>query len=461
MIRILLILLAIVAAILAAVLDQPLMYVAAGVLLLIALGIILTYMRRRHRPQKKTPESPARRVSESPKEDDLGSLGILEIRPRSKGGTEHAPAGAPAEAVEAAAPAEAERPKVGAARRATAEQPPKEGAEAVSTRPRFTPGAAIAVKERTQSLHEGVDAGDDPFFKETVIPLLQALRAALDAHTVCLLRQEELALHYHIDAIVSVNAYARSGGSFTTRGPLLNASEARKPVTVRRVSESGIPQGSLGYYREPIAVRQIAMAPVQRPGDPTISFLLADVMQLENGLGTSRRRTLLAQFAELLGTLMEVPAAEESAAEEEGGMRPRRDIIAEEMEKARAHRRALALALVYLNRAEAVADAGAAEVEAAEQALAARLHQAVKKGRVERFGELTYGIFYKEKPAEVEAWALKLQQEMAGETGYLAGGISIGIALLQDRHEDADDFRADATEALREAYETGTCVILE
>src|SRR5690606_24741066 len=104
-------------------------------------------------------------------------------------------------------------------------------------------------------------------------------RVALDAQTVCLLRQEEAGLHYHIEAIVSLNAYARSGGNFTTAAPLLNASEARRPVTVRRVGEGGVPQINLGYYRESIAVRQVAMALVPLPAGAPSYFLLADTMQ--------------------------------------------------------------------------------------------------------------------------------------------------------------------------------------
>src|SRR5690606_2255661 len=96
-------------------------------------------------------------------------------------------------------------------------------------------------------------------------------------------------------------------------------------------------------------------------------FLLADTMQ-EGALGTPYRRSVLADFARLLGTIMDAPSDDEGPAEPEQ-LRPRRDIIAEEMEKARAHRnRPLALALVYLNQAEARADEGAEAVAAAEQA---------------------------------------------------------------------------------------------
>ena len=130
------------------------------------------------------------------------------------------------------------------------------------------------------------------------------------------------------------------------------------------------------------------------------------------------------------------------------------------MEQARTRNQVLALALVYLNRAEDIAVAGEEALGDAEHLLTARLAQAARNSRVVRFGELTYGVFYDGDLPEVEAWGAQIQQALAHETGLLEGGVSIGIALLQDRHQSPDAFRTDATEALREAYETGTCTIL-
>ena len=129
------------------------------------------------------------------------------------------------------------------------------------------------------------------------------------------------------------------------------------------------------------------------------------------------------------------------------------------MEQARARNQLLALALIYLNWAETLANKGV--VAEAEHLLAARLQQVTGHRRIERFGELTYGVFYDSDLPEVEAWGAQIQQALADETGLLEGGVSIGIALLHHRHERPEDLRADATEALREAYETGTCTILE
>ena len=131
------------------------------------------------------------------------------------------------------------------------------------------------------------------------------------------------------------------------------------------------------------------------------------------------------------------------------------------MEQARHEGQTLALALVYLNQAERIAEAGDATVNEAEHLLESRLQRATQRGRIERFGELTYGVFYDGDLPEVETWGAQVQEMLAMETGLLEGGVSIGIAVLQDRHDTPDVFRADATEALREAYETGTCTILE
>ncbi len=70
-------------------------------------------------------------------------------------------------------------------------------------------------------------------------------------------------------------------------------------------------------------------------------------------------------------------------------------------------------------------------------------------------------MFHDNDVSAVEAWALRLQEDLGAGDDVLAGGVSIGIALLKERHTGPDEFRADATEALREAFETGACTIIE
>jgi PleD family two-component response regulator len=80
---------------------------------------------------------------------------------------------------------------------------------------------------------------------------------------------------------------------------------------------------------------------------------------------------------------------------------------------------------------------------------------------VERFGELTFGVFYNGDVVDVEPWAERLQDEMSATDGLLAGGVSIGVAMLRDETQSPEALREDATEALWMAYETGTCTIVE
>jgi GGDEF domain-containing protein len=243
-------------------------------------------------------------------------------------------------------------------------------------------------------------------------------------------------------------------------------------VTVRHVGDGGIAAAHLGYYHARPAVREVAFAPIPHPDeDATSYFLVADAEAAER-LGPARSRQVLAQFARTVGALLtpaddEEPATADTVGAEgeadgaEGSaVRPRRDIIAEEIAKARAADVPLALALVYLNQADTVADEGEGAIAATERDLAATLHQAAASCRVERFGELTFGVFYQDA-TDVERWTERIQQRLDAAGGALDGGVSIGVALLKERHEDPTAFRADATEALREAYESGASIILE
>ncbi|RMH49431.1 MAG: hypothetical protein D6685_19165, partial [Bacteroidetes bacterium] len=181
-------------------------------------------------------------------------------------------------------------------------------------------------------------------------------------------------------------------------------------------------------------------------------------------------RQILTGFGTLLGTLLApasgaaptgAEAGDTDAADAADAPRPRRAIIAEEMEAARSAGHALALALIHLNDADAIAARGPDHVAAEEDALAARIAAVAPESRVERFGELTYGVFFRGAITAFDAWAVQLRDGLTVHAAPDAPPVSIGIALLQDRHDTPEAFRADAMDALREAYETGTCTILE
>jgi GGDEF domain-containing protein/outer membrane biosynthesis protein TonB len=356
---------------------------------------------------------------------------------------------------------------------------------------------------------------------DALTALVRAARLATGARVACLLAQEELALEYRLEA-ADADAEAPSlhapGTTFSTEAALLSAHAADQPVTRRSVGSSDdgdeLAPGLLGYYRQPpagaAAPEAVLLAPVPRPDDPTSYFLLLDGAR-ETLAGPD---ILLERFARLFAQLLAAPSGawdpspspEEATApsatsassppsalngsapspndrstpstpsqppsrqdfsgtdsSEEDGPRPRREIVAEEMERAHAAGREMTLALIYLNRAETITDRDDEEVRAAERALKARLRQSAPDdgGRVERFGELTYGVFLPHGSRDAEDWAVALQEELAAASDPLAGGVSVGLALMRSPDQDPEALREHATQALREAYTTGTCTILE
>lgn len=465
MIRILFTIVAVVAAILGVVLPMPELFFAAGLALVVTIALVALRAHRRRTSHKQAA------YSQPGGDDELSSLGILEIRPREKG----AAPPAQKDPEPAAAQKNEENRVIGDGFVDEAEVAEDRGDEhfddfgvgKVRTRDsgsngsgsKATPPSTISIKEKSQTIRAGVDEKAPDHYREVLVPYLQAFRAAIDAHTVCLLKQPIDNLHHQIEGIVSLNAYARSGGDFATKVPLLQTRDSRTTTDVRRVVEDDFPASGLGYYREAIAVKEIAVTAV--PGLSTHGqfVLLADSMN-EHALNSDRTRSLMSHFARLLGAVMDDVSGLD-VLDSYDYVRPRREIIAEEIERARQAQRPLALALVHLNRAESIADLGEREVKNEERALATHLRKTARKARVERFGELTFGVFFNASAPKVEKWASELQQELEHATGSLEGGVSIGIAMLQERHPDADALRRDATDALREAYESGTCTIVE
>lgn len=495
MLRALFILLAVVSVVLGIVLERPILYVAAGALLLVAVVMLIMAAKKRHEKSKKS------YLSSSPRDQDeeLAALGIADIRPREHNRARQSddddfavmeePAGVGTHATHRAGKSEAGTSArvsgdgMGETEKAAPEtETAGEDLRALGImeiRPRERRGGSVksdAAGTSRADAGNGNDAtavpkgSDDPespngeaqrerLKRDVLAPYLQSAQSAIGANTVCLLRHDEDALKYHIEAIVSRNAYARTQGHFRTRVPLLKPAVARRPVLTFRVGEKGLASSNLGYYLEPIAVRQIAIAAIAGSQAEASYFLLADTMD-DDGLSSARQHTLLSQFAKGLATILNGEVHPDLAAEVDQ-YRPRREIIAEEMDAARAQQHPLALILVYLNRAEEIAGDGEEDVQRAEATLEARLRETVGDRRLEHFGELVYGVFDKGPTADVEPWVMQLQEALISDSGPLSGGVSIGIAVLKDRHADPDAFRADANEALKEAFETGACTILE
>ena len=80
--------------------------------------------------------------------------------------------------------------------------------------------------------------------------------------------------------------------------------------------------------------------------------------------------------------------------------------------------------------------------------------------RVERFGELTYGIFYHGAHDSLAEWASGIKNAFPEDAEDFEGGVSVGVAPFLERHEGADALRSEATAALQESFQSGECVIV-
>lgn len=480
MIRYLFILLAVVGTGLAFLFDALWLYVLAG-------GVdvgLLGYLGWEWWAARERVERPSSARSEpEDREDSLQDLGIVDIRPQeegAEGGT--TPQGDEVDVTPGPPEDESDTASPGTeSARADSEStdetvPPRHPSTSDSPSSGARPVQREADERADASATTSTRSDDAP----VLAPLLESLRAALDAKTVGLLVQEDLALTYRIEALASVQSDVRTTGTFDTQTPLLTATMAHEAVTVRTLAQDDLTVEDLGYYEQSPTVDHLAVAPVSRSDDPATYILFADASAAAD-LPSSRGQTVLEHYAETLALLLNggpAPAAKPGpeateANTEEGSEpspgtaegfsedpRPRREIIKEEMEAAVQASEDLSLVLVHLNRAESIARQGNEAVASAERLLRARLERAAPGQRLERFGELTYGLFVREGVETVEPWAADLEDRMDEETGTLEGGVSVGVAVRGARHDTADDLRAEATEALREAYETGTPTVV-
>lgn len=471
MIRAVLVAIAVLVVVLAVVFDQQWLY---GVSAAVLGGVLFDLGRRFWRAYRDEEVDRARpeMTPDDPAEDEMG---LVDVRRQDDG-----------EEPEATAD---EEPSASDQAPKSAAQEAVESTEAQEARVDWEDQVASDGSQEAATANQTASSVYSSEERPVLAPFLESLRASIGAQSVCLLVQEEVALEYRIEAMASVQPDAKHEGTFETQEPLLTATMSRQAVTVRSVG--GDERRDLGYYGTVPAVTQVAMAPVSRPETSATVFLMADATS-EVDLGGSDARSLIEHFSDTVARLLdaeetrpdhdiqvapEAEMAEETAAEERSETtdssassatpsepadqepRPRREIIAEEMEAADAASEELALVLVHLNRAESIARQGEEAVAAAERHLRSRLEDLAPGRRVERFGELTYGIFVRSGVDAVEDWAANLQDSMAQETGKLEGGVSVGVAVRDVRH-DAEGLRADATDALLEAYETGTCTII-
>ncbi len=91
-----------------------------------------------------------------------------------------------------------------------------------------------------------------------------------------------------------------------------------------------------------------------------------------------------------------------------------------------------------------------------EAALEAALRE-TGDARVERFGDLTFGVFLRGPIEQVEEWVGRAHAHLNRAD---AAPVAIGVAYLASHHDAPDALRADATDALQESYESGQPVLV-
>ena len=381
----------------------------------------------------------------TPPPADLGSLGILEIRPKTKTTEEPEPDSSPS------SPENEEI--VDDFGEEFGDGIPVEIAEDESDDLRGRDVISIRARESVRTL--AVESVADPLDEAFMIPCLSAVRAALEAHTVCLLLQDGSANRYRIVGTVSRSGYARTAGRFMTKRPIFpdDTNDTIVVLTPPRDSKE-----SVRYYREKIAVKEMIVAALEVHGQ--MYFLVADSMHT-GVFGSEYKLKMLRQAVYFLRTYLLHKAEQDGLSGDSIVIRPRREIIADEITIARRTQRPLALALVYLNNAEQLSKKGSETVEGCERVIRERLYRHTPHGRIEQFGELTFGVFLPGDVHDAEEWVLNMQNILTVESAEFDEGISVGVAMLRDRHKTPQEFRADATAALQEAFETGSCTILE
>lgn len=475
--RFFLTLLAAITAVIGVLMDSVWLLVAAGAFFALALIVLIALAARRSRRRRKTPPpEPA-----ASREEELRSLGLGEVRPKNSG-SDAASVSAP--------PAEPARPHggipvdqltgeyddteddpyddEGTGAAATPETGPLPSREAAAA---WEDAQADALRDLASSRDEPeedvlafeeapsppsesrpvLQAADDHSFWQAHSPtamgsFLRALWAAAEVQTALLVARESddsftlLAARSHLPAVY------REG-----RFPADSFMKVADPERVITVLAAGDPlTRHLPYYRHEAVVSEVAILPVAaRSGE--LIYLVADLPGDQPAF-TDRQRILLLGFAELLETLMTHPSEEAPTR----ALPTRRSIIAEEMGKARAQNRPLALALVYRTDAEAVSHRSEASIAEAERELRLFIEDLTAQGRIEHFGESMFGVMLPHDRNGARTWGERLIDR--AERKDLP--IAVGVALLED-HEDPDHLRADAVNALHVAVQAGTPLVIQ
>ena len=268
--------------------------------------------------------------------------------------------------------------------------------------------------------------------------ILEGFRSSIGAHAVGALRQLTNDGHeFSVLGTAGMDWAKTRGDRIRFQVPLLRKSQH---MAIRSVNATDLPARYLSYSFNAGVIKRVA---ITRIGATSIVLLLDTVE--DYGLMHPRTEDLIELFAQTLNVLFY----------REDPMRPRHEIISEEIARARARGQELALALVLLNNAESVSKLGQGLIQQVEDSMLTSLQRSSLSHRVEKFGELMFGVFTDGRRPSLEVWHNQVRAAFEEDDVNLDGGITIGIAVLSERHTDAKSLREDARNALVEAYNRG------
>lgn len=274
----------------------------------------------------------------------------------------------------------------------------------------------------------------NPLETRILTPVLNGFKSALDVHVVGIIRPVSGDYEYKILGTVGQGWIKSRGETFVLKYDLLQEGET---TAIHLVNAQGLQSDHLTYSRQPANITSLGVTTVGQTGN----LLIVDTIS-KNGLSHPRAKELLETFGQMYSFLLY----------KEDPNRPRHEIIAEEMALARSENNALALALVLPQKHDSLSQTYGDALGKVETALSDCLTKASPESRVIKFGELLYGVFTDGRKEKLENWHTSVQIEIEASGGFLTGGVFIGIAVLSDNHQTADDLRSDAKEALLEAY---------
>ncbi|MBN8588277.1 MAG: hypothetical protein J0L94_08135 [Rhodothermia bacterium] len=289
-------------------------------------------------------------------------------------------------------------------------------------------------------------------FKHT----LEAVKVASMAHSVVLLRLGQH--HAYIEGILSEEKEIRPYIQIPRSTPFLKAL-SKTELSVLTASEIG--ETPL-YYANRVELIGLIAAPIFVKNGGLWGYLVADATSTHS----VHHPGILSGFAQTIATV--ITEHQKTTAPQTGptvwtghSTRPRKEIISDEIRKARNQNRPLIFALIYLNSHIGEGRELTSDVIVARES---ELWQGVEKcirsiGRIERFGELMVGIFLYGSNYQAEEWIGDIQAALTTEMRFPTKAISIGAVLLTDGHADATALLNDAIEALKQVQDGGAALM--